>query len=468
MRSNPVTMPEPRSVWSLKARLLALLLPSIALVGAAGLWLTRAEAIAAANAAYDRSLLGAIKSLDLNVSTASGGLAVELPYRLFEFFELTATGSVYFRVATADGLVEIGHPDLPPPPQPPVLGQPVFYDAAYFGESLRLGAYLRALERPLGTSGAQQLVIQVGESTASREHFTRRFVWRAAARDAVVLAAMVAAVVLLLSFALRPIARLAGETRARRPDDLRPLAANDLPADIEPLVGAVNQQLQRTQDLMAQRRAFVDDASHQLRTSLATLRAQVDYARREPDAQRTQHALEALSDQLDDATHGTNQLLVLARSDAATPQMESFDLGEMVRDVALGLLPQARARALDFGVELPSAPCTAVGDRALLREALANLAHNAIVHGREGGEVTLHAAADGLGFSVSVTDDGPGIAADLSERLGERFVKARGSRGAGLGLAIVRSIAERHGGRLRLEAPDDGSGLRASIWWPQP
>ena len=110
---------------SIRWRLLVLLLPTLAMVTATSLWLTHTDALNSGNAAYDRSLLGAIKSLDLNTSTASGGLSVELPYRLFEFFQLTATGNVYFRVATADGLVEIGNPDLPAPPLPacaPALG----------------------------------------------------------------------------------------------------------------------------------------------------------------------------------------------------------------------------------------------------------------------------------------------------------------------------------------------------------
>ncbi len=104
---------------TLSARLLGLLLPGMAVVLAASLWLTRAEATQAANAAYDRSLLGAIKGLDLNVSTASGGLAVEQPYRLFEFFQLAGSAQVLWRVTTDDGLVEIGSPDLPAPPGRP-------------------------------------------------------------------------------------------------------------------------------------------------------------------------------------------------------------------------------------------------------------------------------------------------------------------------------------------------------------
>jgi two-component system sensor histidine kinase TctE len=450
---------------SLRARLLALLLPALALLSAVGWWFTRSDAVAASNAAYDRSLLGAIKALELNVSTASGGLAVELPYRLFEFFELTASGSVHFRIASADGLVEIGSPDLPPPPQPLRTGEPQFYDASYFGEPLRLGV----LKRPLAVPGgeAREIIIQVAESTVSRQRFTDAFVRRALQRDGLLLALLVAAVVAVSTVVLRPLARLAADTRGRAADDLAPLDAAGLPADLQPLVDAVNQQLARTALLMDQRRRFVDDASHQLRTPLTTLRAQLDYALREPDATRSRAALEALSAELDQAIRATQQLLALARSDAAAARSEEIELGALAREVALPLLPLARQRGIDLGLELPPQPLPMQGDRALLHEALANLAHNAIAHGREGGAVTIEAAADAMGASLAVIDDGPGLAPEVSGRVGERFAKGRGSRGSGLGLAIARTVIERHAGRLRLEPRDDGPGLRAVLWWPR-
>ena len=448
---------------SLRAKLLALLLPAMLGIAGLSLWATHADAVGSANAAYDRSLLGAIKALDLNVSTASGGLAVELPYRLFEFFQLTATGEVYFRVATADGLVEIGHPDLPRPPRMPRLGEPVFYDASYFGESVRVGAYVRPLDRPVGA--AQDVMIQVAESTASRTQFTSRFVRRAAWRDAALLAVMLASVALALWVALRPVSRLARLTAERAADDLRPLEATGLPSDIVPLVDAVNQQLARTDALVAERRRFIDDASHQLRTPLATLRAQVDYALREPDPVRARQALQALSAALDNAVRATNQLLALARSDAAAVQAEPFDAAQLARETALALLGEARARGIDLGVEAPES-CQAQGDRALLGQALANLLHNAIHHGRAQGVVTVQVAADALGCSLAVLDDGPGVDEALLPRLSQRFAKGRGSSGSGLGLAIAESVMARHGGRLRVEPRDDGPGLKAVLWWP--
>ncbi len=455
---------EPRRRRTLGARLLGLLLPGLVLVLGAGLWLARAEAEQAADTAYDRALLGAIKGLDLSVSTASGGLAVEQPYQLFEFFQLTAATTVHYRVATDDGLVEIGSPDLPPPPRELRNGEPLFYDATYFGEAVRVGALRRALAPPVGS--ARHVLIQVAEGTAARERFTRGFVRQALWRDAVVLGVMALAVLGASAWALAPVRRLAEATRSRRPDDLRPLQAEGLPAELLPLVDAVNQQLERTAALMAQRRQFVDDASHQLRTPLATLRAQLDFARREPDAARHAEVLQALSQELDHATRGTAQLLALARADAAAHEPEPLDLAVLARDVALSLLPQARERGIDFGVDAPEAGVPARGDLAPLREALANLAHNALVHGA--GPVTLEAGVDAHEVWVGVSDAGPGLDAELRARVGERFAKGRGSRGSGLGLAIASAVARRHGGVLDIGAADAaGQGLRVRLRWPR-
>ncbi|MBT9513357.1 MAG: sensor histidine kinase N-terminal domain-containing protein [Acidovorax sp.] len=451
------------SLW----RLLAwLLLPLLALVTGVELWMTRHDALEAANAAYDRSLLGALKSIDANISGASGGLSVELPYSMLEFFELTASGNVYFRVASSDGLVELGNADLPPPPAPLVPGVPQFYDATYFGESVRLAAYRRASDPANPTP---TVLVQVAESTRSRQDFTHRFVRRAVQRDALVLALMVLGTAALLAIALRPLARLAHEVQARKPDDMTPLADADLPADIRPLVDAVNQQMARTQGLVAQQRQFLDDASHQLRTHLTTLQMQIDYARREPDTAQVQHTLAALGHEIARATRSTQQLLALGRSDTAAVELAPCDLAALLRTVALELLPQARAKQIDFGIHTPASGIEAVADSGLLREALTNLAANAIAYTPAQGTITVSAAGDSLGWSLSVEDNGPGLPAEERDALGQRY--RRGSQatagGSGLGLAIARSIAERHRGSLRLQARAEGPGLLAILWWPR-
>ncbi len=456
---------------TLRARLLGWLLPSMAIVLAVSLWNTRSDAIEAANAAFDRSLLGAVKGLDLYVTTTSGGLAVEQPYRLFEFFQLTAAGPVFYRVATDDGLVEIGSPDLPMPTEPLQAGAAVFFDATYFGEPIRVGALKRVLDPPVGQ--ASHVVIQVAETTASRVKFSASFVRQTVWRDALILGLLALVVTWVSAWALRPVRRLARATMRRAPEDLGPLRSEGLPEDLHPLVTAINQQLARTSALVEQRRQFLDDASHQLRTPLATLRAQVDYARREQDVARMREALDALSSELEHAARATNQLLLMARTDAGALHVESFDLAALAREVALALLPLARALPVDFGVDAPDEPLMAQGDRLQLREALMNLAHNGLIHGHEDpalgrgarSVVTVEVGRDGPGWFVGVVDNGPGMDADMAARAGTRFAKGRGSRGAGLGLAMASAVAKRHGGKVVLGGGGDGAGLRVSLHW---
>ena len=453
---------------SLRSKLLAVLLPGILVILCAELWLTRLDAIEAADAAFDRSLHGAIRSLDLNVSTASGGLSVELPYRLFEFFQLTAGGNVYFRVASGDGLVEIGSPDLPQPDAPVVPGTPAFSDATYFGEPVRIGTYVRELSRAPGSATTRSIMIQVAEGTATRRAFTQKFVVRSVLRDAAVLSLVGLTLVLLVSFALRPVTRLAEAVGRRSVSDLRPLRDAGLPSDIQPLVDAVNQQLARIGALMERQRTFVDDASHQLRTSLATLHAQVGYALRQPAPQETVHTLESIAGQLGHATRSTNQLLALARSDAAALTQSPFELDELLRELATRLLPMARTKSLDIGVECELDACMAEGDRTLLAEAAGNLAHNAVVYSPEGGRVTVAGATDDRGFTIRVTNSGGSLPPAVAANLGGRFVKGQNSTGAGLGLAIAKSIVERHGGSLRHEPQPDETTVCLVMWWPRP
>lgn len=445
-----------------------LLVPTMVAVSSIELYNTYRYSAEAANTAYDRSLLGVIKAIDANISTASGGLSVELPYRLFELFELTASGTVHFRVATMDGLVEIGSPDLPPPPQPLELDKPVFYDADYFGQRLRVGAYLRELDRSLSPTGAQRLVIQVGESTRSRQEFTSRFLRSTATRDLTFLAAMFVAVVAIVAFVLRPVSRLASQVRGRAASDLTPLEGGALPADIQPLVDAVNQQISRTRAMTAQQRLFLDDASHQLRTPLTTLRTQVDVLLRQKPGEDLRQGLLDISAQLDNATRGTNQLLVLARSDTAPLHVEPFELVELVREVILTMLPQARAKRQDVAFDSSDA-VHAAGDVGLLREAISNLLENAIQYTPPEGEIVVGARQEKGACTVEVTDNGPGVGEEDLSRLGERFVRGRAGAqagGSGLGLAIAKSIAQKHGGTLTLRARSDRSGLRATLRWP--
>ncbi|MDD5028785.1 MAG: sensor histidine kinase N-terminal domain-containing protein [Rhodoferax sp.] len=454
---------------SLRRSLLLLLVPGLMLVAAAELWQTWRTATDAANAAYDRSLLGAIKSMDANISTASGGLGVELPYRLLEFFELTASGHVYYRVATEDGLVEIGNNGLPLPPGVLVTNQPRFMDALYFDEPVRVGAYARVLERPLGSQvPGQRLVIQVAETLESRQAFTRALVLQSVARDLLLLAVATGLMVLAVGWALRPLARLRAEVQARAVQDLTPIAPQGIPADVQPLVQAINFHIERNRQHTEARQRFVDDASHQLRTPLTTLATQVGFALRETDPAQQREVLMAIKAQLEETVRQTNQMLALARVDSAAVTLELLDLNTLAESATRSWWAQARTQRIDLGFEPATSAPKVMGHPALLMEALSNLLHNATRYGPAGAQVTVRVTHSADQCILSVIDTGPGMSASDLARAGDRFF--RGSKvsqpGSGLGLAIVRSIAERLGGQMRVSTGLNGQGLAVAIVLP--
>lgn len=479
------------SHWSLRRTLLVVLVPGLLAVLGLDIVVGWRNTLAGANAAFDRSLLGAVKAMDANISTASGGLSVELPYRMLEFFELTASGQVFYRVASDDNLVEIGNDGLPPPPLQMVDGQPQFYDGSYFGTPIRVGSYSRPLSQG---SHSNRVLIQVAETLESRQDFTRRLVLEAVARDVLLLIAALGLVALAVEVAVRPLQRLRDEVAARRSDDLTPISAASVPADVRPLVEAINQHASRYRGAVEAQRRFVDDASHQLRTPLTTLATQVGFALREHDHHKREEALRAIKQQVDDAIRQTNQMLALARADAMALPMASVDLQALAEGVTKNLWPLARQRAIDLGFEaLPGAPAPVQGNEAQLAEALSNLLHNALVHVPVGGHVTVWAGQEGGDALLRVVDDGPGIPESDRQRAGERFFRvqrpvhsspsaagepvptpmamaaAAPASGSGLGLAIASAIAQRHGGSVSLgDACTDPvwPGLVATLRWP--
>lgn len=455
---------------SLRRTLLLVLVPGLLLVGGAEVWLTWRTAVDAANAAYDRSLLGAIKAMDANISTASGGLGVELPYRLLEFFELTANGRVYYRVATEDGLVEIGNADLPPPPRVLVSESPQYSDATYYDEPVRVGSYARVLDPPLaGQTAGQRVVIQIAETLESRQAFTRALVLESLARDFLLLGVAIGLMTGAVGWALRPLTRLRNEVEARSALDLTPILPAGIPADVLPLVEAINHHVERSRQQTQARQRFLDDASHQLRTPLATLTTQVGFALREPDPANQREALLAIKTQLEETVRQTNQMLALARVDSAALKADTVDVSELVEKTTRKWWLAARELNIDLGFEPDAETLRVVADTALLQEALSNLLHNALNYTPRGGRVTVkltHSECEGV---ISVIDNGPGLPMQERAHAADRFFRGSNAslQGTGLGLAIVRSIAERHGGELRLDSGANDQGFAASIVLPR-
>ncbi len=400
---------------------------------------------------------------------------------MLEFFELTANGRVYYRVASGDGLVEIGSADMPAAPLPLVNGQPQFSDAVFYGEPIRLGSYARALPRPLSSgSNSSQVVIQIGETLESRQDFTRRLVLETLARDVLLLLAGVLLVVAAVNWSLRPLQRLRNDVLQRSPQDLTPLTSHNIPHDVQPLVEAINHHVMRYREAMEARRVFLDDASHQLRTPLTTLATQVGFALREPNPALMRQALLAIKLQVEETVRQTNQMLSLARADTVDLAWEPCDLVALAQEVTRAAWPLARLKQIDLGFEVLGEPQVKVSAHTgLIKETLTNLLHNALHHTPVGAKVTVQAGTkpmvsafgdSALQAVLCVIDNGPGMTPADQLRAGERFFRGSSSAsGSGLGLAIAKAIAQRHGGDLHFQNTNSDAqtpGLTVSLRWP--
>lgn len=266
----------------------------------------------------------------------------------------------------------------------------------------------------------------------------------------------------------RPLERLRHEVENRRRDDLSRLDADKAPAEVRPLIDAVNDLLERLQQVMQAQRRFVADAAHQLRTPFAGLKTQAELALRTEDPAQIRHALQHI---LTSTRHGTrlvNQLLALARNEPGGLGNDSFNamnLVQLAQECTVNWVQMALEKNLDLGYEGAAIPVEIAGDAASLAEMLNNLIDNAIRYTPAGGHITVGVATSGLGAELYVEDDGPGIAPEHRERVFERFYRILGSgqSGSGLGLAIVAEVAKRHGAEIRLDAGSNGSGTRIAV-----
>jgi len=459
---------------SLKRLLLLSIVPVLLAGSALDMWGTAALLRQQAQSAYDRSLAGVLRAIDASISTESGGLALIQPYQLLDFFEFTASGSVYYRVATEDGLVEMGHAALPLPPLPLATGVVHFHDAHYLGgEAVRVATLARLLNPPLHHKAeqSQRVIIQVAEGLEPRRAYTRAILWQSLWRGTLVIVLTAVLLMWVVVIALKPLQRLRSELQQRSADDVHPISPDGLPAEVRPLVEAINHHIQRGAEQARRQRQFLDDASHQLRTPLSVLRTQLSYAQRETDAQELHHTLAAMESGLERATRVTNQMLALARAHgAALPDAqltrEPFCLNSLLEETARLLAPAARARRHDYGLELPVQTIHVQGFRLLLQEAIGNLLDNAIAYSPAGSTITLGLSMDETLLRIAVQDNGPGMSAEDITKAGSRFRRGSAGKnqaGAGLGLAIVQTIAQLHGGQMQLTAHSEPSGLTVTL-----
>ncbi|GHC59482.1 sensor histidine kinase [Neogemmobacter tilapiae] len=441
---------------SLRFRLLFWLVLATACIGVLALIDTRAEALRTARDVSDRVLAGAALAIAERVSVdAEGGAQVAIPFSALDMLSSAAQDQVFYRVDGPGGLLT-GYEELTP-------AENGFADGEIGGVAIRKATVRRELTTG---EGSFVVTVTVAESTRAREALARAILTRSALRLVLLIGGAAVVAALAATLALRPARQLSQTIAERAAGDLGAIVVK-APAELMPVVEALNGFLLRLHKALAALQSFAGNANHQIRTPLTVARTQMALARRATTPEASRAALAKADAALIRAERVLAQLLVLARlgAEGAGPKLVPADLVQVARQVTEELLPDALRAGHDLGFEGPDGVVTVETEPVLLGEALRNLITNALYHTPPGTEITVRVEEDGV---LAVQDNGPALPAPLLAELTQRLQPDTGAAPVriaqhGLGLIIVRDIATALNGFVRLKSGPDGRGLMVRL-----
>jgi two-component system heavy metal sensor histidine kinase CusS len=327
------------------------------------------------------------------------------------------------------------------------------------------GQLFSLLRSPLQTA-TDHFQIQVAQDRTADERFMKQF----AALLAAVLALGVAAAAIIAwsvtKRGLRPLGKMTRALQRVGPKQLHERVPTvGWPRELQPLALAFDDMLARLEDSFVRLSQFSADIAHELRTPIANIRGEAEVAlSRARPAEEYREVLESTIAECQHLGLIVDNLLFLARTEAAEGHLQraSFDGRAAIEKIAAFYEPIAEEQKLTIRCR---GEATFVADEMLFSRAVNNLVENAAHHTPSGGNIEISVASS----EVSVKDDGAGIAPEHLQRVFDRFYRAdtsRSSEGVGLGLALVKSIMDLHGGTARIES-EPGRGTTVTLTFPR-
>ncbi len=434
---------------SLRRRLLVLLLIAVGIVAALQAAIAYRMALDETGQIFDYQMQQIAMSL-------RGGFPETLQGHLPGTPGVEGDFDLVIRVWSPNGVAVFESPPGSALPQPAVLG---FSNVAARGTAYRVYSIQTSTR-----------TIQVAQDLATRREVARALALRFVLPIALLAPLLMAALWLAVSGSLAPLQRTRSQVAQRTADDFSPLSETGLPEEVRPLVTELNLLFGRVNEAFRAREDFVADAAHELRSPLAALKLQIQALQRAPNDDVRRVAIGRLSAGIDRAARLVEQLLVLARQDAAAAAggaSEKTVLAQLVRRALADAAPLAGARHI--GLALLEADESSIdGHPESLYTLIRNLLDNALKYAPEGGSIEAAVRRQAQALTLVIEDSGPGIPVGDRDRVFDRFYRIGGSQapGSGLGLAIVKAIADRHGARLAVAGSEHLGGLRVSVEFP--
>lgn len=276
---------------------------------------------------------------------------------------------------------------------------------------------------------------------------------------------------IIIGRGLDSLDKVAEEVANRAPSHLEPVDLQEVPEEIKPVIDELNKLFFRLKEGFEREKRFAADAAHELRTPLAALKAQAQVALHSNDIEEKNLALQKLIASVNRSTHIVQQLLTMSRLVPEAAHIDGKDLvnlSKLTREILAMLAPSAVEKQIDLELESDAKNLTIYGNSTALGILIRNLVDNSIRYCNENGQILVRLSKIKDELMLEVSDNGPGIPAELRARVFERFFRVLGNKspGSGLGLAIVQQICELHSGRVILDAPKEGTGLIVRVFFP--
>jgi len=417
----------------------------------------------AARQSFDRLLVGAASDIAESVNVVEGVPVADIPVSAFGLLAFADEDRVSYSVRGPEGGLLTGHEEAKERiGDARSLMQPFFFDTKIHGEAARFVTVVRRFsERDFSGN----VFVTVGQTLRARNAMAVSLTKGAAIVTGFGGLALILSAFFVIRSAMRPLERMTQDLLDRDPYDLTPMPA-DGPAEVAVMVHAMNRFMQRLDRQVGAMRHLISDTAHQLRTPVAAICAQAELAieddrdhlpQRLDRLVRRTRSLGTLLDQM------LSRALVIHRADNAPPA--SVDL----RDIALKVLEDRDHEVLapDAVVELRigNAPVMVMADDISLSEAVKNMLANALRHGIS--PVVIGTSCVQGRSAIWVEDAGSGPPPDILDKIGERFERSAASTGnsAGLGLSIVRAVAQAFAGEVQMGQTD--AGFRVTLSLPQ-
>lgn len=457
-----------KSNESIRKHLLAYLLLPLCLLSVCTTSVAYFLASGFANAAYDRELLNSGDSVAARLRSDGNKVWLDLPPAAIAVLRHNGREKLYYQVIKTDGTRIAGDTILEGPFPQLNSDQPLFRNDMLNNKEVRIAR----LKVDVPTYGGGPVFVQVAETLEKRQLLTGQILLAIVIPQILLILFGSIAVSLGVSRGLKPLRILKEGLSVRSQFDLSALSEDNEPAELKPLVKAINDLLSRLRmDLEFQQR-FVANAAHQFRTPLAGLKTYIYAAKRLPSNEKMNTLLDQIESGTDRMSRLSNQLLALAKADPANKigQYESVDLNLIVAEVTAGFVERALDKEIEISFEGSDTPAIIRGNATNLTEMTTNLIENAILYTQVGGKIVVRLLYENNAghLALSVQDNGPGIPHAERERVFERFYRVLGTEapGSGLGLAIVKEIASAHEAKVSIDTLEPETGTTVKVLFP--